>query len=540
MRIAISALLGMTVALGGANALAQGAPEPGAPPADAQPTELPPPPPPPGAPESSEPPTAVPSPFSPEGESPDERMDQVGFRVGQGFFLRDSRDRFRLYPHGMVALDVYGSAGKGVADPTLPELTDGLKPRLLMRRARIGFEGEILKRWSFSAVLEFGAQTAANGAQSGKEGGRYAPPAGTTIGVTPLDVSIGYSVCKCLNFQVGHFIVPFSMDNRTGMLYYPLLERSLGIRAFAVPSVRDLGGMIWGDLGPHVFHYELGVFGGDGTARPSVDARADFIGRMYVRPFAGGATRDLAKYTQIGVSARHGDRDPKSVGYDYSPITTSQGFVLWKPTYTDSLGRVTHIIPSGSQNAIGGEFRTQVWRFALQGEAYYVVNNTREAVDGHQLDSTERLGRMKGVGWTAQLSAWPAGDAFIQPEPGVSQPRHVDLRAKDNPKVPHGLELIAQVSGINANYKASTRMGSKDDENTPSGDINIYQIGAGATYWHSRHVRVGVYYTAYLTPKSGTDKNLAVVPDNLKLDDKGKAGTGHTLHELSGRVAVAF
>src|SRR5262249_3432497 len=151
--------------------------------------------------------------------------------------------------------------------------------------------------------------------------------------------------------------------------------------------------------------------------RPSVDARVDFMGRIFVRPFAGVGSSDLARFTQIGVSARHGDRDPSHVGYDYAPMITAQGFVLWKPTYTDSLGRQVHIIPSGAQNTIGGELRIQVSRFALQGEAYYVINNTREAVDGYQLTNTERLGRMKGVAWYAQASVWPVGDAFLGPEP---------------------------------------------------------------------------------------------------------------------------
>lgn len=541
MRIAISALVGMTVTLWGALAFAQPAPAP----AEAQKSDAPPPPPSPGATPAPEPPAPVPSPFPAEGESPDERMDQVGFRVGGGFFIRDARDNFRLYPHGLLQTDVHGFAGKGVDKVTAPDLSAGMKPRLFIRRARIGFEGELLKRWSFAAVLELGGPAQPSATASALPGagptasGRYAPVEGVTSGVLPADVFVNYSVCKCLNLQVGHFLVPYSMDNRTGEGYYPLQERTLGVRGFAVPSPRDLGAMIWGELGPRVISYEAGIFGGDGTNRPSVDARIDVIGRFFVRPFAVGATGGLAKYTQLGMSFRHGDRDPKSVGYDYPAITTAQGFVLWKPTYTDSLGRTVHILQSGAQNAIGGELRTQVSRFALQAEAHYVVNNTREAVDGYQLTNTERLGRMKGVGWYAQLSAWPFGDAFLGPEPGVTQPKHLDLRSREPAKVPHGLELIAIVSGINANYRGASRLESTADPKTPAGDINVYQLGGAVNYWHSRHVRVGVSYMAYLAPDAGTAKNLAVVPDNLQVTD-GKAGTGSLLHEISGRIAVAF
>jgi hypothetical protein len=547
----------MTVTLSGALALAQPAPppppptDPNAPPPAAD--AAPPAPPPPGSVAAPEPPAPVPSPFPAEGESPDERMDNVGFRVGSGFFIRDSRDNFRLYPHGLFETDVYGFMGSGIDKLPAGDTSIGLKPRLFIRRARIGFEGELLKRWSFGAILEFGGQPLANTnanaeTSAGKPGqaptaasGRYAPVESITSGAFPADVFIGYSVCTCFNIQIGHFNAPITMDNRTGDLYYPLMERNVAIRSFVMGnSARDLGGVIWGELGPRVFNYELGVFGGDGQNRPSVDSKVDFMGRIFARPFAGIGTSDLAKYTQIGVSARHGDRDPKSVAYDYANITTGQGFVLWKPTYNDSLGRQVHIIPSGSQNMIGGEARIRVGPFALQGEAYYLVNNTREAVDGFQLTNTERLGRIKGVGWYAQASVWPVGDSFIAGDPGFYRPRHYDLKAREAAKIPHGLELIAIVAGVNANYKGGSRLKSTDDANTPSGDIKIMQVGGGVNYWHTKHVRVGINYMAYLTPGSGTKDNTAVVPDNLQTGKDGKPGTGHTLHELGGRLAVAF
>src|SRR5262249_46340672 len=157
-------------------------------------------------------------------------------------------------------------------------------------------------------------------------------------------------------------------------------------------------------LGGGAFNYELGLFGGDGQNRPQVDRRFDGMGRVFVRPFAGSGRLEKA---QIGVSARHGDRDPKLVGYDYPQITTGQGFVLWDPTYKDSVGRTVHILPSAGQNAIGGELRLPIEYAEIRGEAYYVANHTREALDGYSLTNTERLGQVKGVGWYVQLACWP-------------------------------------------------------------------------------------------------------------------------------------
>lgn len=479
----------------------------------------------------------------------------MGFRGG--FFLRDARDLFRFYPHVLIEADFNSSFGPGVTGVAAPDAAAGLEPRLLLQRARLGFDAELLRRWSLTALLELGnqplgnaggaAETSAAPAGQGPTAmsGRYAPV--QSIAATPYatDVFIGFSACRCFNIQVGQFNVPFSMDNRTDDDYYPLLERPVAIRNFVVPSERDIGGMIWGELGPRVLVYELGVFGGDGQNRPSVDARVDFIGRVFVRPFAGGGSGDLSKYTQIGVSARHGDRDPSKVGYDAPAITTGQGFVLWKPTYTDSLNRLIHVIPSGAQNEIGGELRLQGGRFSFQGEAYYVVNDTREAVDGYQLTQpngqqyTERLGRMAGVGWYAQVSAWPFGDAFLTPEPGISQPRHLELGGRAPSHMPHGLEMMAIVSGINGSYQGAARSGAPD-ANTPMGDVTIYQVGVAANYWHTRHARFGVDYMAYVTPGSGTVDNQAVVPANLPQQATAPPTGGHVLHELGARLALTF
>lgn len=574
MRIAISALLGMTVTLSGAIALAQPAapPAPPAPP-PALPTAAPPAPPVAGTLAAPEPPPPVPTPFPTEGESSDERMDLAGWNGG--FFIRDSRDLFRFSPHFLDEADFYSSFGPGVSPDLMkntaqaPDVAAGLRPRLFMRRVRLGFEAELLGRWSAGVVIEFGGQQVGNTAgtaetNAAKAGqaptatsGRYAAVQTVATAPVPADVYINYAVCKCFNIEVGHFNSPLSMDNRTGDAFYPEQERVVAIRSFLLQNQpRDLGGMIWGELGPRVFMYELGVFGGDGQNRPSLDSRVDFIGRVFARPFAGMGSSDLEKYTQVGVSARHGDRDPAAIGYDYGNMTTSQGFVLWKPTYNDSAGRQVHIIPSGAQNTLGGELRLQLGRFALEGEAYYVNNGAREAVDGYQLTNTERFSKVSGVGWYGKLSVWPLGDKFLGPEPGILRPRHLDLKAKAPVHFPHGLELMVVGSGVNAKYElrdvtdsTGKVVKSTPDASTPLGNITIYQVTAGANYWHSRHVRVGVSYTAYLTPDSATKdaggslKNLAVVPDNLLKpagDPKGAANTGHVLHELSARVAVGF
>ena len=167
-------------------------------------------------------------------------------------------------------------------------------------------------------------------------------------------------------------------------------------------------------------------------------------------------------------------------------------------------------------------------KVALQGEAYYVANRTREAVEGYQLTNTERLGAMTGVGWYVQLSAWPLGDAFVQGDPGFARPTHVDLD-KEAEKPKRGLELLAIVSAVNAHYAGASRGGVADGK-TPAGDIDIFSYGAGLSYWHTKHLRLSINYIAYHTPGSASEENLAGVPGNQA--KVGESKEAHLLHEL--------
>jgi hypothetical protein len=197
------------------------------------------------------------------------------------------------------------------------------------------------------------------------------------------------------------------------------------------------------------------------------------------------------------------------------------------------------VLPSGAQNAIGGEIRVPFSRFDLRAEAYYVANNTREAVDGFEYTNTERLGRISGVGWYAHLSWWPFGDTFINGDPGFLRPTHVDLTKE--PELKEGLEVMAIVGGVNASYDGASRGGNYDAKTPGSpklagNSIRIYQYGLGATYWFSRFVKTTVNYVAYQTPGSG-DTNLASVPANTGPNpDNGS----HVIHELGARVLILF
>jgi phosphate-selective porin len=471
------------------------------------------------------------------------------------FYIRDPHDWVRLYPKARVHIDYNGFFGPGVTDIKAADGGNALKSRFFVRRAELEMAGEILKRWSFNMGGEIGSQTIGNpngktenaagpaGADPTAESARFAAVQTPGATVSLADNWVNYSALPFLNFMFGQYQAPFGIENRTGNSFTPFMERNLAIRGFVFPNSKETGLTIWGETKNKVFNYEIGVFGGDGQNRRQVDNRADFMGRVFSRPLATGG-KGLLEKAQIGLSARHGERDSQNVGYDYPAITTGNGWALWNPGYTDSFGRVIHVVPSGAQNQIGGELRLPISRVALQGEAYYVANNTREAVDGFQLTNTERLGQIHGVGWYVQLSGW-LGDSYITGDPGYARPTKVDLKKPaDKPK--KGLELLALVGGVNATYEAASRAGTNDEKNTIDDSITTLQYGFGANYWATKHIRVTVNYIIYHTPGSNSADNAAKVPGNtvkvdpMDLGAKESVDSAHLLHELGARIGAQF
>jgi hypothetical protein len=465
------------------------------------------------------------------------------------FFIRDPDGQFRISPAGDMQLDFYSFFGTGVDSVPTVAGGAGLPPRFFVKRLRFGIHGEFLKRWSF--VGNFDVSQAINNTSGTDEtasappgvdptatSARYRPTQGIDAGVGLRDAWINYSLCPCLNIQFGQFRSPISQENRTSDSATPMMERSLATRTFVVPGQRETGLMLWGDFGDDVFTYEVAVLGGDGQNRATVDAAADFAGRLLVAPLK---SVKLIKDARIGVGARHGQRDQESVGYDVVPFSTQQGWVLWNPAYSDSLGRRTHVIPSGAQNTIGGEIYLPIGPVDIAGEAYYNAYHTREAIDGFTLTNTERLGSLTGVGMTGWVDWWAFGDERIGTTIGRQKPPKLNLRKKVEYK--RGLELTALFSAILASYDGNSRGGNDDEKTpgsagTPATDIDIFQFGAAASYWHTRAVRLTLNYNIYFTPGSGTAENLAVVPGNVVDDTEDPEA--NLLHELGTRVQLQY
>lgn len=475
-----------------------------------------------------------------------DRKPLAGYHGGV-FYVRDRWDNFRLYPGGNLHIDGVSYFGPGVSDTAL-------KDSIRVRRLRVQMAGELLNTFQFLVQPEWGSTTLDNPTgttelYAGKAGqaptaatARYAAVQGGTLRATLADAYVNYGPCPYVNIQVGQFQAPFTMENRTSSNTSPFLETAMPARALGIPTVRELGAMFWGALDKNLFYYSAGLFLGEGPNRPNVDNRIDTIMRYYTRPLAN--TDQQLKDLQIGASFRYGMRDKNRVAYDYPGMTTQGDYTFWSPTYTDSLGRYTHVIPSGSQMGIAGELRIPFQQLDFRSEFVYVQNRTREGVDGYQRTYAERLGTLQGYSYYVQLGYWIFGNASILGYPGEARPLKLDLNKPDPASPIHGLEVLVKWEQLHAKYQGADRAGTPDANNI-DGDIKVNTISAAATYWGTRHVRVSLNYVLNMFPDSQnptTNAQRAQAPGNTL--DKGvnddARSSAHLLHELSMRFGVAF
>ncbi len=493
--------------------------------------------------ESAAPPITAPPPGAAE-QSPALARDGhplAGYQNGH-FYLRDATDNFRLYPSAMLLLDGLAWAGPGVADSSGP----ALNPRLVVRAARLGLGGEVLEPISWQLTLAADHQpllndvgenqlsAAAPGQVPDSGSARYAPAqtAGNKAGI--LDAWVNLRQSRILNLMIGQYRTPFTMANATPLSALPFHERPLSTRAFGNPGARDIGATLWGDVRAANVSYWLGVYAGDSLNRPGVDRRANVMARVTWSPFAGHVK--LLDQARIGVSARTGTRQGDRINYDYPGMSTQQGFVFWKPVYTDSLGRSVHVIPADSQDALAFELWVPIKRFDLQSELVLVKNGTREAIAGYQSTNTERIGTLQGAAGYVQLGYTILGRPHVMGAPGRGvRPRTLDFTKEQAPLPAQALEVLLRVEALGAKYEGASSGGQPAVGGGLDGKIKIGSLGLGVNYWATRHVRMSANWVVYQMPDAGTDANRAFSPGNLIGNSDAR-----TLHELGVRVGVMF
>lgn len=470
------------------------------------------------------------------------------------FYLRDVDDNFRLYVQGRAQIDSYNYLGPGVTDTTL---SPPLKSTLFLRRIRPEVSGEILRVWSFMIAGDWGSNTPVDNAAGTNEtraanpgvaptatSGRYAGAQTVAIRAQPTDVFVNFGPIKEFNIQVGQYDAPFTIENRTSDKYLQFMERSLAVRDLGIPTNKEIGVMLWGEPDNKLVHYSIGVFNGDGQNRPNLDNRFDVFSRVFAHPLAlgGGPLKDA----QIGASLHYGVRDPQYVAYDYPSMTTQAGYAFWTPVYAADAGgtnRPVHVIPSGRQLGLAGELRIPIEIFDLTSEFVWVRNNTREAIDGLQATTTERLGDLKGWSYYVQVGVWPLGNLDINGHPGYENISHVDFKKPDPVEPKQALQLLVKWEQLHVDYESASRGGVADPK-AIDGVTKVNALSFGANYWFTKHLRLSADWITDFFPGSNGPTpadQRAKAPGNTV--DKGiypNRDDAHVLYELTFRVAVAL
>ncbi len=489
---------------------------------------------------SALPPTGGPAPAPSANAAPggmlerDEDAPLAGY-TNNTPFIRSRDSNFVLFPSGRLNIDGFFFLNRGApAEGITPDGASDARPRhtIFLRRVRAEFMGTILKHFDYMLAGEF-----AN-----------APSGGQSASATDVFVNINYTTWA--NVQVGQFDAPFTMENRTIDKYIDFMERSITVRSFGIPSNKDLGLMVSGLAPSRFFHYELGVFNGDGIDVRNPDNHFDFMGRAYIAPLAllkqSSSLRWLGEIW-IGGSLWYGRR--VDVPYP-TPNLTTQGGVTLLPS---SFGSGLQLVPNGDVLKWAVEVNIPIgpvgWRFEL-------VHSDRENLGVYRpadasVMSEKGLTRVlsgavnrNGTSFYAEMWYWIFGNPnVLLPTPGnVQTPRWAGYR-KGKESWPLGFYVAARYERLILHQDdiSDSGMALSDAQKVALGTMSVDSFGIAANAWFTRHIRFSANYLVnYL------DGDMALIQGGVKLAPPGNTGQPTSLfyrtaeHELLFRVAFGL
>lgn len=208
----------------------------------------------------------------------------------KGFALKTPDNDFVLKIRGLLQAD----ARYFINDDAL-----NTSDTFLIRKFRPSFDGTLFGLVDFRLLAEF---------------------AGTP---TILDAYADLRPWPWLRFRAGKFKSPVGLERLQADADVPLVERALDQN---LSNQRDIGGIIWGDVGTGIFNYVVGVVNGapDTTAADTdINHAKDFVGRVFFQPFNAPALRELGNLG-VGFAAATGNRKGRlPTAVSGSPIPTA-------------------------------------------------------------------------------------------------------------------------------------------------------------------------------------------------------------------------
>ncbi len=156
---------------------------------------------------------------------------------------------FSFQPFGRLHVDT------GFFDDDKVDHPDGMN----MRRARLGFKGNVSKNWAYKFQMDFGKED-------------------TNL----KDAYIAYSGLKAFNIKIGHHKPQQGLENITSANYITFLERSAPTSAFIEDEI--LGVALYN--GGKNYSWHVGFFNDDASATSSDDETKRYLARVSYAPIA--------------------------------------------------------------------------------------------------------------------------------------------------------------------------------------------------------------------------------------------------------------
>jgi phosphate-selective porin OprO/OprP len=169
-----------------------------------------------------------------------------------GFFLRSPDSAFQLRARAYAQAD-----GRWLLDPD-----QGGDDTFLFRRVRLAFEGTLFEHIDFRIMPDFANST-----------------------LTLFDAYANLKYFPKAQLQVGKFKPPVGLERLQSATATMFIERAFP--TLLVPS-RDIGGMLWSELGEGLVTYQIGAFNGvrdSGTQDVDTDDGKDVAARLFFHPF---------------------------------------------------------------------------------------------------------------------------------------------------------------------------------------------------------------------------------------------------------------
>lgn len=250
-------------------------------------------------------------------------MGLVFLAFAMAIALVEKVQALELQPRGRIHIDY------AAHQEDLRELGDGFR----MRRARLGLSGRIDDNWQFLIEYDFAENTA-----------------------NANDVFLRYLSSNHGQFTVGHFKVPFSLDELIGSNAMPFIERALPTTTFA--QARRMG--IGYDLGLERWTVSVMAFGqgsGSGVRSSSGDEGLGIGGRLTFNPI--DSERHLVHLGLAASVEQPEDSNANTVRFRTRPESRPTDLRL---VDTQNIDRVDRI----AQNGIEAAWRSGA--YSLQAE----------------------------------------------------------------------------------------------------------------------------------------------------------------------------